>query len=41
MHSKEAIQQIEESRRLQSAGLEEFISLEEAMRRRKMNVRSS
>jgi hypothetical protein len=39
--SKEAIEQFEESRRLQAAGLEEFVSLEEAMRSRKMNVRSS
>jgi trehalose-6-phosphate synthase len=39
--SKEVIAQFEESRRLQEAGLEEFVSLEEAMSRRKKNVRSS
>jgi hypothetical protein len=33
--SKEAIEQFEESRRLQVAGLEKFISLEEAMCQRK------
>jgi hypothetical protein len=33
--SKEALEQFEESRQLQAAGLEEFISLEDAMRQRK------
>jgi hypothetical protein len=33
--SKEAIAQFEESRRLQVAGLEKFISLEQVMRQRK------
>ncbi len=39
--SSEIIAQFEESRRLQAAGLEEFVSLEEAMRRRNKNVHSS
>ncbi len=33
--SQKALEQFEESRRLQAAGLEKFSSLEEAMRQRK------
>jgi hypothetical protein len=39
--SPEILEQFEESRRLQAEGLEAFVSLEEAMRRRKKNVHSS
>ena len=39
--SKESLAQIKESHRLQAAGLEEFVSLEELIKSRKSNVRST